>query len=505
VGDIEERPVSDAIPAPLDRGGRSVIDRTVDRGRRACLVMACLIVVFTFPADNTTGAALVAWGAHFGLAAGFLAVAGYAGWRYSVGRGGRLALTPTAMVASGLGSSPLHPVDRHEIEDADAGDALGSLRTVEFRQTLRGYHIDDVDEYLERVAREVEHLRHDKAWRYVPPGASMPAPGDRGAIAIFATVEFRQTLRGYHIDGVDEYLERVAGEVERLGYGASEPRCPEPRSWHIPELYPHRPYAGFTDAVPTVVDGPQTPHRGRPAVSLVAFIGAVIVAVAVLTGGSADTAIVVSGPSTDVALARSELLPASSYPVGWKGQGSGSPATGASYFSGLSSRQAARLAGCLGMSTVSIDTQPAEAADQEYDDPSSLIWVNDTVDVYPTTAAADADREAAANVKALACRFRLWGPSLSGDLSPDLGPGEQDGQPKVLHRTVAAAGARAADDEWSMSYDYQGQKGTYYNDWVTVEKGRSESNLWISNLGRPVPAAVIDRLARAAANHMTVR
>jgi cell division initiation protein len=37
--------------------------------------------------------------------------------------------------------------------------ALESLRTVEFRQTLRGYHIDDVDEYLERVAVEAEALQ----------------------------------------------------------------------------------------------------------------------------------------------------------------------------------------------------------------------------------------------------------------------------------------------------------------------------------------------------------
>ena len=37
--------------------------------------------------------------------------------------------------------------------------SLDSLRTVEFRQTLRGYHIDDVDEYLERVAVEAEGLQ----------------------------------------------------------------------------------------------------------------------------------------------------------------------------------------------------------------------------------------------------------------------------------------------------------------------------------------------------------
>jgi DivIVA domain-containing protein len=37
--------------------------------------------------------------------------------------------------------------------------SLDSLRTVEFRQTLRGYHIDDVDEYLERVAVDAEALQ----------------------------------------------------------------------------------------------------------------------------------------------------------------------------------------------------------------------------------------------------------------------------------------------------------------------------------------------------------
>jgi DivIVA domain-containing protein len=42
---------------------------------------------------------------------------------------------------------------------SSSSSSLDSLRTVEFRQTLRGYHIDDVDEYLERVAVEAEALQ----------------------------------------------------------------------------------------------------------------------------------------------------------------------------------------------------------------------------------------------------------------------------------------------------------------------------------------------------------
>jgi DivIVA domain-containing protein len=37
--------------------------------------------------------------------------------------------------------------------------ALDSLRTVEFRETLKGYHRDDVDEYLEKAAVEAEALQ----------------------------------------------------------------------------------------------------------------------------------------------------------------------------------------------------------------------------------------------------------------------------------------------------------------------------------------------------------
>jgi DivIVA domain-containing protein len=44
--------------------------------------------------------------------------------------------------------------------DMDASQsALDSLRTVEFRETLKGYHRDDVDEYLEKAAVEAEGLQ----------------------------------------------------------------------------------------------------------------------------------------------------------------------------------------------------------------------------------------------------------------------------------------------------------------------------------------------------------
>src|ERR1700694_2981912 len=53
--------------------------------------------------------------------------------------------------------------------------SLDSLRTVEFRQTLRGYHIDDVDEYLERVAVDAEALQEQVR----QAGARLTQAGER--------------------------------------------------------------------------------------------------------------------------------------------------------------------------------------------------------------------------------------------------------------------------------------------------------------------------------------
>jgi cell division initiation protein len=49
--------------------------------------------------------------------------------------------------------------DKAGAQKGAAKPSIDSLRTVEFRTTIRGYHMDDVDEYLERVAVEAEELQ----------------------------------------------------------------------------------------------------------------------------------------------------------------------------------------------------------------------------------------------------------------------------------------------------------------------------------------------------------
>lgn len=101
-------------------------------------------------------------------------------------------------------------------EPSSPPSSLDSLRTVEFRQTLRGYHIDDVDEYLERVAVEVDALREQ-----------MRVATDRLRQAAERIVALEQELEEAHRSpsqpvahadspGADDTLKRMLQMAERF-------------------------------------------------------------------------------------------------------------------------------------------------------------------------------------------------------------------------------------------------------------------------------------------------
>ena len=72
--------------------------------------------------------------------------------------------------------------------------AIESLRTVEFRLGLRGYDVDEVDDYLEKVAVEADALQEQlrqttdrlrqAAERIASLESNRPAPADPGAAAV---------------------------------------------------------------------------------------------------------------------------------------------------------------------------------------------------------------------------------------------------------------------------------------------------------------------------------
>ena len=219
------------------------------------------------------------------------------------------------------------------------------------------------------------------------------------------------------------------------------------------------------------------------------------------TAASAPTTTVASAPTTtsasDVALANAELLPASAYPAGWQNQGPSSTNTQASFFGGAPPSGVATMAHCLGIDASTVDPNPAEAAAPEYDDPNSNVTVTESVEVYPTAAAAAADVHATASPKAPACMTSIIGNRMS-KLSQQ---GMTIGKPTITSVSIPAFGASDGAVMVTFPFSYQGVSGTMYMESIAIQTGRSEAVLQFSDSQQP-PSATVDQLATAAAANL---
>jgi len=216
---------------------------------------------------------------------------------------------------------------------------------------------------------------------------------------------------------------------------------------------------------------------------------------------ASSTTTTTAAPSTkagDAALAAEELLPASAFPAGWKGQGAASKNSGASFFGGSSSADVNQIVSCLGMSSAHVDANPVEDAGQEYDDPNSDLTVTDTVDVFPSTIDAVTDVEAGANPKTPTCLVQLEGPQITKALPQ----GSTAGQLSAEDASLPSDGSHHAALLIHFPFTYQGVSATLYLEFVVVQKDRSESNLAFDDADSPPPASVVNALALAAANRL---
>jgi hypothetical protein len=221
------------------------------------------------------------------------------------------------------------------------------------------------------------------------------------------------------------------------------------------------------------------------------------------TKATTTTTTSATNAAADTALAKTQLLPASAYPAGWTGQGSGSTNTQASFFGGTDAAGVAAMVHCLGIPAASVNANPAEAADQEYDDPNSSTTVTDTVDVYPSPAQALVDVQAAASPKAPGCVNSLIVPGKSQQIAQQIGEGATVGKVTVTAATVPPAGVHSAALVIAVPFTYQGVSGTISVEDVAVQKGRSESILVFTGTDLASQSATIDSLVTAAGNQLT--
>ena len=257
--------------------------------------------------------------------------------------------------------------------------------------------------------------------------------------------------------------------------------------------------AGFVTGVTAIlgiVFGLVARHRitrseGSTKGRLLALSGVVLGVAAIAWSIVVVEVVIRAADDASINLAWSEVLPGSAYPHGWVGQGQELENDGANFFaSNLSPQDAHQVATCLHMGTAPIQTDPVEAASQPYSPSNSPLSAQDTVDVFSSTAAAAADAIASGKTAGLNCQIdnpdsiRFVGDYYRGITA--------------RQRTIPHLGDHDSDIE-VRSLDSHHDGDVFYDDYVTIQQGTSESNLLVSTESVPPSLALIDHLARAAA------
>jgi hypothetical protein len=154
------------------------------------------------------------------------------------------------------------------------------------------------------------------------------------------------------------------------------------------------------------------------------------------------------------------------------------------------------------MGSSGVDTNPVEYADQEYADPTGLLSANDTVDVFPTTAAAEADVQAAASPRAPRCVLSVESSGIAQGFAS--GTTAAVGVVRVDSVTVPAAGNQATGMRIDIPFTTNGTSSTSYETFIEVRKGRSVSVLVLSGTGSPPSAQLIAQMSTEVSRSMSV-
>jgi hypothetical protein len=241
---------------------------------------------------------------------------------------------------------------------------------------------------------------------------------------------------------------------------------------------------------------------------LVGFCGGGVIFSVEASASSTATTLGTSSPAMSrteaLALARSEILPGSAYPVGWKRYGPNTEFKGLSYFAlaGFYEHNAALLASCLQIPTTNIQTNPVEIAGPRYNGRNSDLAMSENLEVFRSAVTAAIDTQAAGNARTPVCNRNL--------------PGSQTGSEKVNGVTIDVTepattvlpiknyAENTAGLEISTLDTVPEDKTAFraYSDFAYIQKGRSEAVLFFSNVKAPVPSDFIAEMAQKAANRL---
>jgi len=222
--------------------------------------------------------------------------------------------------------------------------------------------------------------------------------------------------------------------------------------------------------------------------------------VGVLATGLTAAVMVMNGTAADahtapsLAQAKKDLLTLSNMPKGWTSSKSSN--------GGGSLPGTPQLASCLGISPGVVNASPPTANSPQFSSKNQLQSVSDSVSVYRSAKAAQADFASVADTKTPACLTTVLNGAAKVSLQKEVGAGATVGTIDVSRTPAADYAPHSAN--FTMFFPVT-DMGVTLNAEVTVVdfvRGNREQTLTLTSLQSPFPAALSRHLTSVADAHL---
>lgn len=252
-------------------------------------------------------------------------------------------------------------------------------------------------------------------------------------------------------------------------------------------------------------------QRDAPSNRLRALLATVVLLVGILTfvlivkqpttsntaaQGAPPAAVAGAHATSPTAKARTALLVLSDLPKGWtstKSQNNNSPFPGA-----------AQLAGCLGVPTSVITSQPPTAYSPEFTSKDQRQLASDSVSVYPSVKAAQADFASLANPKTPSCLTTVLNGPARAALGSGFGAGTSVGTVTVTRAPSTDFAPNNANFTASVPVTDQGVTLNVQLTVVDFVRGTEEQTVTLIGVQGTFPTTLARHLTTVAAGRIYI-
>jgi hypothetical protein len=221
-----------------------------------------------------------------------------------------------------------------------------------------------------------------------------------------------------------------------------------------------------------------------------ALVGSGLVMGTLTTGAGASSA------SSAKAEAKTHLLVLADLPKGWTKE-KRSSSSGSSQFPG-----AGQLAGCIGVPSSLITSNPPSADSPYFQSKDGSLEVQDNVAVFPSAAKAAASLAAIGNAKTPSCMSTLMNGTYKSQITATVPKGTAIGTITVTAIGPASYGTGTAGFTMGLPITTNGVSFTATLTAVYFIRGKLGQQLSFNSYGPAFPASLAKRLTAAAARRL---